>query len=138
MNSKNMKTATLSTTHSHHGRRLFYISVLVSFLIALGLLVAVQTSEPHIQSSHGQRPRPSNPRHLLSTDLHSDPMLNSSISNLTTLNINESTIAPLLDPDHHRVALQRLHNGTGEIVLFHARKAGGTTMSSWMEQLSRR
>ena len=128
-----MKTTKQPTEQPHHGRCLLYISVLVSFLIALIVILSVQTSSPVIHSSREHLP----PRHLLSNQSSVNLSIHHIATNLTALDINESLITPLLDPNHHRIALQRLHDGNGQIVLFHARKAGGTTMSSWMEQLGR-
>ena len=58
--------------------------------------------------------------HILLPDLHSnlsDPI---------------TSVIPYRDPMHQQIAWERFRNGTGHIILIHARKAGGSTMKSWL------
>eukprot|EP01083_Nonionella_stella_P095687 268696_1 len=47
----------------------------------------------------------------------------------------EDSIQPYFSQDNKRIAWQRFFNGTGHVILFHARKAAGTTFEMWIKRL---
>ena len=45
------------------------------------------------------------------------------------------SIIPYRNQSTRRITWQKFQNGTGKIIIIHARKAGGTTMRSWFGRL---
>eukprot|EP01084_Bolivina_argentea_P275014 468895_1 len=47
----------------------------------------------------------------------------------------EDDIKPFLNPIYKQIAWQKFFNGTGHVILFHARKAAGTTLEMWIKRM---
>merc|ERR1712129_48128 len=45
------------------------------------------------------------------------------------------SVEPLRNESQRHLAWSKFRNGTGKLIIIHARKAGGSTMRSWMGQL---